>query len=268
VVDWENVSLLGIDVGFSKTNATTGIAIYQSGTLRPLCRVKSSSEDRAAVLHNHLKFDAIAIDGPILPKLADCKLKRRCESLLSGRGFHNRCKPGMSHHGFGLDLRSASLPIADECCSLTKEASKQFGSNQVRESIPLVEAFPNAFLGVLLDDADYQLIGKVSRGSKFDRLYERAVRSGRTAILLDKLGWKNRYVKYAFENEASQSGRATHEKRAALVCLLTAAYAYAGKAEYVGDTAGGWICLPPRYLWADWAREALREREAKLQDTL
>jgi hypothetical protein len=264
-VDWQDVSLLGIDVGFSKTNATTGVAVYERGALRSLCCVQSSPEDRAAVLRRDFKFDAVAIDGPILPRLADFKLKRYCESLLIGRGFHNRCKPGMSHHGSGLDLRAATRPIADESCLLTKTVSKPFGDRQVRFSIPLVEAFPNAFLGVLLDDIDYEEMGRVSRGARFDRLYERAVVTGRTAVLFDQLGWECPEICNAIKNEVSKNGRAAHEKRAALVCLLTAACALAGKAEYVGDTAGGWICLPPKELWARWAHQALETRKMKLE---
>ena len=261
VVDWRNVSLPGIDVGFSKTSATTGIAVYERGILRPPCCVKYSPQARAAVLRSDFKFDAIAIDGPILPKVADARLKRYCESLLIGRGFHNRCKPGMSHHGFGLDLRAATRPVVDESCLLSKTVSKNFGDKQVRLSVPLVEAFPNAFLGVLLDDADYKEIGRVSRGTKFDRLYERAVVAGRITVLLDQLGWECPQICSAIQGEVSESGPATHEKRAALVCLLTAACALAGEAEYVGDTAGGWICLPPKGLWASWAQEALKVRK-------
>jgi hypothetical protein len=265
VVDWQNVSLLGIDVGFSKTRATTGIAIYERGSLRSLCCVGSSSKDRATALQCDSSFDAVAIDGPILPLPADDKLKRLCESLLIGGEFHTRCKPGLSHHGFGLDLRGATAPIADEACLLANPAPEAFGGRQVRHSIPLVEAFPNAFLGVLLDDADYDAIGRVSRGAKFDRLYERAVLTGRMHALLDELGWKAPELTEAIETQALNSSRASHERRAALICLLTAACAFAGQAEYVGDTLGGWICLPPQKLWKPWARLALIQRKATLQ---
>ncbi len=40
-----------------------------------------------------------------------------------------------------------------------------------------------------------------------------------------------------------------HEKRAAIICLLTAVCAAAGQAEAVGDMASGWIWLPPAVLW-------------------
>ena len=265
LVDWQNVSLLGIDVGFSQTRATTGIAVYEHASLRSLCCVKSSSRDRAGILNDGSKFDAIAIDGPILPVSAADRLKRLSESLLIGRGFNVRCKPGMSHHGFGLDLRRAAAPIANEACLLAKPASKAFGDKQIRHSIPLVEAFPNAFLGVLLDDIDYQAIGHVSRGAKFDRVYERAVVTGRIHSIFGDLGWKTLELTEAIESEALSTSRASHERRAALICLLTAACALAGNAEYVGDALGGWICLPPQKLWAPWARLALVQRRAKLQ---
>jgi hypothetical protein len=169
LVNWRNVSLLGIDVGFSNTRATTGIAVYERGSLRLLCCVKSSSKNRADILSEGSNFDAIAIDGPILPATAADGLKRLSESLLIGRGFNVRCKPGMSHHGFGLDLRRAAAPIVAEACLLAKPAPKAFGDKQIRHSIPLVEAFPNAFLGVLLDDVDYRAIGQVSRGARCRR---------------------------------------------------------------------------------------------------
>jgi predicted nuclease with RNAse H fold len=264
-VDWRNVSLLGIDVGFSRKRATTGIAVYEHGSLRSLCCVRSSPQDRADILNEGSRFDAIAIDGPILAATAADGLKRLSESLLIGRGFNVRCKPGMSHHGFGLDLRRAAAPIVAEACLLAKPASKAFGDRQIRHSIPLVEAFPNAFLGVLLDDADYRAIGPVSRGAKFDRVYERAVVAGRIHSVFGELGWKAPELMETVESEALNSSCASHEKRAALICLLTAACGLAGNAEYVGDALGGWICLPPQKIWAPWARLALMQRKATLQ---
>ena len=44
---------------------------------------------------------------------------------------------------------------------------------------------------------------------------------------------------------------------------LTAACAAAGKAEAVGDPAGGWIWLPPRAVWDPWALAALDRNRAR-----
>jgi hypothetical protein len=120
-------------------------------------------------------------------------------------------------------------------------------------------------LGVLLDDADYEIIGRVSRGAKFDRIYERAVLTGRMHSLLDEFGWKAPELTDTIETEALNPSRASHERRAALICLLTAACAFVGHAEYVGDALGGWICLPPQKLWKPWARLAMIQRKATLQ---
>lgn len=263
MVDWRNVSLLGIDVGFSSTQKTTGIAIYNNGKLTDLCCVGSSAKERHSVVTKHGLFDAVAIDGPFLPAGTDLDIKRHAERLLIGRGFHDRCKPGMSHFGTGFNLRMATKPIADECYLLTK-GTPPHSNKQNRQSALLVEAFPNAFLGVLLDDIDYESIGRVPRGAKFDRIYERAVTANRLDRLLQDLSLNNSEVSEAIESEASKQGRETHERRAALVCLLTAAIALVDEPEYVGDVMGGWICLPPQRLWARWAQDALTARVEKL----
>jgi hypothetical protein len=53
-----------------------------------------------------------------------------------------------------------------------------------------------------------------------------------------------------------------HEKRAALICLLTAALAARGTATIIGEHEGGWFWLPPWSLWQPWATEGL-ENAAK-----
>lgn len=55
-----------------------------------------------------------------------------------------------------------------------------------------------------------------------------------------------------------------HERRAALVCLLTAAFAAQGTGQKVGDTEGGWFWLPPMDLWQAWAKDGLSQAEEKL----
>jgi len=46
-----------------------------------------------------------------------------------------------------------------------------------------------------------------------------------------------------------------HERRAALICLLTAALAAEGTAAIVGESTGGWFWLLPMSLWQSWARK-------------
>jgi hypothetical protein len=51
-----------------------------------------------------------------------------------------------------------------------------------------------------------------------------------------------------------------HELRAALVCLLTAAFAAQGTACIVGDAESGWFWLPTLSLWQGWAVAGLGKR--------
>jgi len=48
-----------------------------------------------------------------------------------------------------------------------------------------------------------------------------------------------------------------HERRAALICLLTAALAYEGRAAIIGEAESGWFWLPPWSLWQTWAKQGL-----------
>lgn len=243
LTDWRGVSLLGIDVGFSKTAKSTGIAIYDRGRLTTLTCIGSSVQDRAAVLEDQPIFDAVAIDGPIVAE-SNPPLPRACELRLSRGKFSRRCKPGLSHFGFGLPLRDAATRIATEMQTRVRPAPRA-----------IVEAFPNAFLGVLLADEDFATLGPIKRGSKSDAYYARVAATGRFAGILAHLDWNDDALLTILHDNATATHRAAHDKRAALVCLLTAACALSGQAEYIGDPAGGYICLPPKALWAPWARD-------------
>ena len=69
------------------------------------------------------------------------------------------------------------------------EARAQFGSTLARSvwanganvcrGGPIVEAFPNAFLGVLTLEAELLSAPKLKRGRRFDWLYERMATTGR-----------------------------------------------------------------------------------------
>jgi predicted nuclease with RNAse H fold len=247
VVDWRNVSLLGIDVGFSERRKTTGIASYTFGQAARLHCVGSSPDDRAEVLSDRPLYDAIAIDGPIVPTATSPEQPiRRCERLLSKGPFGKRCKPGFSHFGTGLKLRKAATTIASEM-----PVYRRHGGARV------VEAFPNAFLGVMMDDETYAAFERIPRGKKSDIFFTQASRDRTFDRLFECLGWDDAILGGQIQAVAREITRISHEHRAALVCVLTAACALSGQAAYVGDEVGGSICLPPLSLWAGWARAAL-----------
>ena len=173
-------------------------------------------------------------------------LERICERLFIRGAFQTRCKRGLSHHGYGQDLRRAAAETASQVGHL---ASPGFEPERlVREGVSIVEAFPNAFLGVLLPDACFSGPAAGKR-KKFDWLYEHAIRQGVFETVMEAVGWENPDLLAAIRAERD------HEKRAAWICLLTAACAASGEAEVVGDAGSGWFWLPPLRLWAPWAKK-------------
>src|ERR1700730_17466075 len=145
-------NLMGIDVGFSKTRRTTGIACLEGDHLT-LERAGTSWESRKAKIPDGFQPFVIAIDGPLLPLGADPNVRRHVESVFSRAPFHNRCKPGLSHHGVGSELRQASR---DACTQFRHLLANPVlaGVGTVSREGPVVEAFPNAFLGVLMPEAE------------------------------------------------------------------------------------------------------------------
>ncbi|RVI43994.1 DUF429 domain-containing protein [Sinorhizobium meliloti] len=251
-----NINLLGIDVGFSRSRPTTGIAWSANGTFGA-AKTHTDWKRRQQHLPAATTFSVIAIDGPLVPDGSPDLLVRTCEQLLARGAFQRRCKPGSSHFGTGLQLKRAALETANQIRHLVSTPTL---SQAVFPDVAIVEAFPNAFLGVMLDEVAFA-DGRIARGKKFDRMYELAVESGRLSALMSHLTWTAPDLLHTIEAECD------HERRAAFICLLTAACAARGNAEIVGDPVSGWIWLPPSSLWANWAKAALEQNVARLAQT-
>lgn len=253
-VDLDQVSLLGIDVGFSKSRPTTGIAWSNNGEFGS-ARTHSDWERRSRHIPAMIKFSVVAVDGPLVPVGADDSLDRLCERLFIRGAFQTRCKPGLSNHGYGKDLRRAASQTAEQVLHLAM--SNEAIVKAIRPGTSVVEAFPNAFLGVLLPEARFAMRTSGKR-KKFDWLYDHAVDSGVISNIFKILDWHNGMLVEAVVTETD------HEKRAAWICLLTAACAATGTSEVVGDDVGGWFWLPPFELWAPWARDSLEKNRIAL----
>ena len=83
-------------------------------------------------------------------------------------------RPGLSHHGVGLELRQASGDAGTQFSRILGASVAGNGGIVCREG-PIVEAFPNAFLGVLMPEVELLAAPKFKRGRRFDWLYERMV---------------------------------------------------------------------------------------------
>jgi hypothetical protein len=113
----------------------------------------------------------------------------------------------------------------------------------------IIEAFPNAFLGVSLSAEVFDVAP--ARGRKFDWLYEHWLRQKRPAQLQDSLRWD----RPQFWRQVEGNGH--HDERAALICALTGICAAQGSYVAVGEPVGGYFFLPPWSLWSLWARKAV-----------
>ena len=250
---------MGIDVGFAKTRLTTGIACLEGDHLT-LERSGTPWESRKAKIPVGFRPCVIAIDGPLLPLTADEHVRRHVELVFSHAPFHNRCKPGLSHSGFGFQLRRASGEACSDLCNMLENSVSVNSATVCREG-PVVEAFPNAFLGVLMPEAEMLAVPRLKRGYRFDWLYDQMVATGRLESLLSK--------GLDLPDEVWQRLRSEtdHELRAALICLLTAALAEKGTATIIGETEGGWFWLPPLSLWEPWASEGLASAEKRMAES-
>jgi hypothetical protein len=177
-------NLMGIDVGFSKTRRTTGIACLEGGKLS-LERAGTTWESREAKIPRGFQPSVIAVDGPLLPLGADEHVRRHVEFVFSRAPFHNRCKPGHSHNGVGFAFRRASGDAYRDFSRILENPLSAKKGNVRREG-PIVEAFPNAFLGVLMPEVELLASPKFQRGRRFDWLYERLVTNGRLESLLSR----------------------------------------------------------------------------------
>ena len=250
------VALLGVDVGFSKTRETTGIACLQDDRL-VLVRAGNLWESRKEKLPPGFTPTVLAIDGPLLPQGSDALTRRPCELTFVHKPFHNRCKPGLSHWGIGLKLREAVM----EACSRSQFGSILAQSTTTQSAFvartgPIVEAFPNAFLGVMTSDSDLLAAPRLPRGRRFDWLYDRVTVTGKLeAVLSPILGLPS----CVWRKAETLTSKEHHEERAALICLLTAALAARNRATVIGDETGGWFWLPPRESWEPWALQGLQD---------
>src|ERR1700693_2648739 len=95
---------------YSTTRLTTGIACLDGDQLS-LVRTGTAWGSRETRIPGGFQPTLIALDGPLLPRGADKLIRRSCESVFIHAPFHNRCKPGLSHWGWGLELKCASAEV-------------------------------------------------------------------------------------------------------------------------------------------------------------
>jgi predicted RNase H-like nuclease len=241
--------LIGLDIGFSATQRTNALAELRDGELRV---VRLNVHERDAELAQLRNVDVIAIDAPIVPAHCSVSTPRLVEQIFSRSSFQRRCKPGASHvRGTGHLLRVHGQRAATAVAQESRwETDPPFPA--VFPRCGVVEAFPNAFLGVVLPEEIYAVRPKLPRGAKFDWLYNNWIENDLFSQAVMRCG-------LPLELTTTLHAERDHEKRAALVCLLTAAFAATGRAVAVGNGETGYFFLPDIEFWAAWSRETLRD---------
>jgi hypothetical protein len=149
-----------------------------------------------------------------------------------------------------MRLREQAGKAADILSDTTSLFRVNLSFPQVRQGA-IIEAFPNAFLGVCLDDDVYATMPTLRRGEKFGWLYGQWKARALVRHLHGLTAAEKTTLQGRFDEERH------HERQAALVCILTALLTARGQFTAVGDTEGGWFFLPPWRCWKEWARDAV-----------
>ncbi len=267
---------LGIDVGYHQNNQTTGLCLLtlDQGVLQWECRNTYTDDavrrnDLEELIAQGTRISAVGIDGPLAHNLVPVGDYRKAESLLSLGAFQRRCKPGPTNSPTGQCLNAHAIRLANIVLDLRADGLLEIDEGEQPHRIHdrrIVEAFPNAFLGVLLRAGHFA--DAPPRGEKFDYLWDTAV--------------ANLLLEYLVQHLAPQTvhynplGSITdHDHRAAFICALTAMCITRNQYVAVGDHANGQIILPPCHIWPigngcqiSWAKAALRENIGRVRQAV
>jgi hypothetical protein len=261
------MNLLGIDIGLHFVRPTTGMCQYTDRNIR-LGHTTSDYLSRLNFLSTNgstLEFNVTAIDAPILQEGFLHYRYRSCEKVFNLGEFSNRCKPGLSHvKGTGQALRRAGCDAAIQFGRHTLGEGSNTPFPKIWGETNLIEAFPNAFLGVSIPDEIYEKMPQLRRGEKFDWLYDCWCDGNINLFqcLFDKVDLADEKVLHAcLKNE-------NHDERAALTCMLTAYCVWKGKYVAVGDPVDGYFFLPPWDIWASWEKRDLNNQRIRATNNL
>ena len=263
-------AVLGIDVGFSERKNTTCLTLLTWG--HGLCehrsvKTGSSDERRRESLRSLLPMgvciEAVAIDGPLCRDLEQVKHYRSADALLSRGRFQRRGKPGQTSSPTGQELHRHATQLARLVLELVESgwiSVKDSAHWQPVFSRAIVEAFPSMFLAALIPE---DRLPEIHRDAS-DRYWETAVHGGYLDELLNAL--------IPGEIRAFPPQKVSdHEKRAGIVCALTALSVARRRFVGVGDPEGGDIILPPADAWGrspegvSWFERTLRENLPKVR---
>ncbi len=243
-------AVIGIDVGCSAKRASSAICRLEwdlSAIRWTIARFRAVEPERSDIIRTvaaQMRIIAAAIDGPLRSGLDEIGSYRTAERMLTRRLQPLIGKPGQSSSPVGRLLNRH----ANSCATALLEYAKiEKATHQISiHDRAIVEAFPSAFLGLMLDDP---LALNAKRGDRSDAYFLALVANGGFAALLGRF-LRHRKIVHSISEVRN------HDDRAAFVCALTALCIAAGQFTAVGD-ADGWIILPPRTMISAWGWSSL-----------
>ena len=253
--------VVGIDVGWSASRATTGLAVLawdDTSITWHLDRAGIDKDERrrrlaALLARTRGPIEAVAVDGPLRPDLECRETYRGADALLCRGLFAQRGKVGATSSRSGFRLHQEAVVLADLALEHPVARARHRPAIHARA---VVEAFPNLFLGVLCDAcaaAPYPVPLRPRQWT--DAFYPALAAGGRLDALLRRLLPGRRL-------DAAWTSVTDHDDRAALACALAALGVAVGLFVAVG-AEDGWVILPPREAWGRgedgcWAEDTLR----------
>ena len=259
-------SVLGIDVGFSPTRRTTCFCALDWDRSKAVFRYRLTTSDpsqRRAALSEVVELQpllGVAVDGPLTHGLRLVPHYRAADAILSRGVLQKRGKPGQTSSPVGQQLHRHATDLAN----LVLELAVVAPSTHVEpiHNRRIVEAFPNLFLGSLIDECDLPTLTRDAS----DRYWEALVDKSERLVELIQCLLPGRIL------DTNLRAITNHEHRAGVICALTALSVVAGDYVGVGDDRDGDIILPPRRLWGAnlarsgaWFDLALRENVAAVK---
>lgn len=256
-------AVLGVDIGCSaqrRSSAICRLSWTADVATWDIARFRAVAPERQQVIAataGGSRISAAAFDGPLAPGLQPIGRYRTAERMLTRRLGRIIGKPGQSSAPVGRLLNEHANACAQSVLDQTDMAPARHAT--AIDNRAIVEAFPGAFLGMLL--ADPAALG-AKRSNRSDIFFQHLAAAGVFQQLLQHC-LPGRAM--ALDPAAIRN----HDDRAALVCAMTALCVVAGDFVAVGDD-DGWIILPPRRLiqptqWRLLEQNALEEAGGALR---
>ena len=246
--------VLGIDVGWSeqqRSSAVCRLSWSREGIAWNIRRFRANHDERSQAIRDVAgtgELLAVAIDGPLRPDFDRVRRYRSAERVLSRGELRRRIgKPGQSSSPNGKELNTQANLAAQAVKHLCR--IRRAGHHERIDHQAVVEAFPTSFLGVMV-----QFPERLAASERSDRYFAHLDGHETPERSLGELVGS---LLGAKEWQKPVGSLTNHDDRAALVCAVTALCIACGEYTGVGDREDGWIILPPKRAFAEWAWKAV-----------